>query len=248
MSFLALTVLSTSQIWGRWLQLYLICHHITSITPAKAHSSLTGCVLTFHISSCGAEGKCFSFDHRAEGYGRGEGAAILLVKRLDDALRNHDPVRALIRETAVNQDGRTATIAAPDENAQYDLIRTCYERARLNPLDTLVVEAHGTGTKVGDPIEARTIGRAFRPRVQTGAVRPEGRAPIYLASVKTNIGHTEAASGVAAIIKMVKSLETREIAPSINFEKANPDIDMDGLGLEVRCKPRSSRWGHFRLG
>lgn len=157
----------------------------------------------------------------------------MVVKRLDDALRDHDPIRALIRETAVNQDGKTATIAAPDADAQYDLIRACYERACLNPLDTLVVEAHGTGTKVGDPIEASAIGRAFRPQVRTGAMQKTNAPPVYLASVKTNIGHTESASGVAAVIKMVKSLETGQIAPSINFEKVNPDIDVETLGLKV---------------
>lgn len=191
-------------------------------------------------SSCGPEGKCYSFDHRAQGYGRGEGAAILVVKRLADALRDGDPVRAVIRETATNQDGRTATIAAPDADAQYELIRECYERAGLDPSETLVVEAHGTGTRVGDPVEARAIGSALRPPAgRTGNRRPRDHsaAPVCLASVKTNIGHTEAASGVAAVIKMVKSLETAKIAPSMNFEQVNPDIDLENLQLEVRHAP-----------
>lgn len=186
-------------------------------------------------SSCGPEGKCYSFDHRAEGYGRGEGAAILVVKRLADAVRDGDPIRAVIRETAVNQDGRTATIAAPDADAQHDLIRACYDRAGLDPLDTLVVEAHGTGTRVGDPIEARAIGRALRPQAEASEPRrPQDDAPpVCLASVKTNIGHTEAASGVAAVIKIAKSLETGKIAPTINFENVNPDIDLKSLHLQV---------------
>lgn len=154
------------------------------------------------------------------------------MKRLSDALRDHDPIRAVIRETAINQDGRTATIASPDADAQHDLIRACYERAGLDPLDTILVEAHGTGTTVGDPIEARAIGTALRP-----AGVGQRAEPVRLASIKTNIGHTEAASGLAGVIKMVKSLETGLIAPSINFEKANPNINLDGLGLAVGYIP-----------
>jgi acyl transferase domain-containing protein len=95
--------------------------------------------------TCGPEGKCFAFDHRAQGYGRGEGVAVLIIKRLSDALRDRDPIRAVIRETATNQDGKTETITSPDTLAQQALIRACYERAGLDPHDTDVVEAHGTG-------------------------------------------------------------------------------------------------------
>lgn len=112
--------------------------------------------------------------------------------------------------------------------AQHDLIHACYKRARLDPLDTILVEGHGTGTRVGDPIEARAIGMALRPN---GAGRRT--KPVCLASIKTNIGHTEAVSGLAGVIKMVKSLETGMVAPNINFEKVNPDINLDELGLAV---------------
>ncbi|POS74158.1 polyketide synthase-3 [Diaporthe helianthi] len=184
-----------------------------------------------NLGTCGPEGKCYAFDHRAQGYGRGEGAAILIVKRLEDALRSNDPIRAVIRETAVNQDGKTATITLPDGAAQQDLIRECYERAGLDPRDTAVVEAHGTGTIAGDPIEAKAIGRSFRWE-GTG---PSG-TPVLIASVKTNLGHTEAASGLAALIKMAKSVEYGQVAPSLNFERANPSIDLDALRLEVPLK------------
>jgi acyl transferase domain-containing protein len=152
--------------------------------------------------------------------------ATLIVKRLDDALRDGDPIRVVIRETGVNQDGKTATITSPDGDAQLALIKMCYEKAGLDPLDTAVVEAHGTGTKAGDPIEATAIGRAL------GEGRPADK-PVYIASVKTNLGHTEAASGLAAVIKMSKALEHGQVPPSINFEKPNPDIDFDGLRLKV---------------
>lgn len=154
--------------------------------------------------------------------------ATLVVKRLEDAIRNGDPISAVVRETAVNQDGKSATITSPDGTAQRELIKECYERAGLDPRDTIVVEAHGTGTAIGDPIEAEAIGRAF----STGGCRPKDE-PVLIASVKTNLGHTEAASGLAAVIKMAKSLEHGKIAPSLNFEKPNPKIDLHSLGLKV---------------
>ncbi|KAK4238694.1 hypothetical protein C8A03DRAFT_14873 [Achaetomium macrosporum] len=179
-----------------------------------------------NMGTCGPDGICYAFDHRVQGYGRGEGVATIIVKRLSDALAQGDPIRAVVRETGVNQDGKTATITSPDEDAQVTLIKTCYERAGLDPADTAVVEAHGTGTKTGDPIEARAIGKALSE--QRSADRP-----LYLASVKTNLGHTEAASGLAAVIKMAKSLEKGKVAPSINFEKPNPQIDLHALRLKV---------------
>ncbi|KAI1426762.1 putative polyketide synthase [Xylaria sp. FL1777] len=181
------------------------------------------------LGSCGPDGISYAFDHRVQGYGRGEGVAILVVKRLEDAIKNRDPIRAVIRETAANQDGKTPTITSPDLDAQRNLIRACYSRAGIPIHETALVEAHGTGTKAGDPIEATAIGAA----ISKG--RPENQ-PVYLGSVKTNLGHTEAASGLAAIIKTTKSLEVGQIAPSINFEKPNPDIDFEGLRLKVPQK------------
>ncbi|KAI0163985.1 reducing type I polyketide synthase [Xylariaceae sp. FL1272] len=178
------------------------------------------------LGSCGPDGKCYAFDHRVQGYGRGEGIAVLIVKRLEDAVKAGDPIRAVIRETAVNQDGRTATITSPDLDAQQSLIRACYQRAGLDPRDTSFVEAHGTGTKVGDKTEATAIGTVISEQRKVDQ-------PVYIASVKTNVGHTEAVSGLAAIIKTAKSLEVGKIAPSINFEKPNPDIDFDKLRLRV---------------
>ncbi|KAI0435050.1 putative polyketide synthase [Xylaria sp. FL1042] len=181
------------------------------------------------LGSCGPDGISYAFDHRVQGYGRGEGVAILVVKRLEDAIKDRDPIRAVIRETAANQDGKTPTITSPDLDAQRNLIRACYERAGIPIHETALVEAHGTGTKAGDPIEATAIGAALSKG------RPETQ-PVYLGSVKTNLGHTEAASGLAAIIKTTKSLEVGQIAPSINFEKPNPDIDFEGLRLKVPQK------------
>lgn len=149
------------------------------------------------------------------------------MKRLSDAVRDGDPIRAIIRETGANQNGRTASITAPDTAAQSRLIEKCYSLAGLDPLETVLVEAHGTGTMVGDPREALAIGQTL------GRGRVAGGHPLYMASVKTNVGHAEAASGLAAIIKVVMSLENGAIPPNLNYETVNPAIDLERLGLKV---------------
>lgn len=174
----------------------------------------------------GKDGKSFAFDSRANGYGRGEGSATVILKRLDDALRDGDPIRAIIRESGVNQDGKTETITTPSGEAQEALIRACYQKAGLDPTHTTYFEAHGTGTPTGDPIEARAIASVFS----------HGRAsdePLRVGSVKTNIGHTETASGVAAIIKVALALEKGQIPPSINFKNPNDKLNLEEWKLKV---------------
>jgi acyl transferase domain-containing protein len=149
------------------------------------------------------------------------------LKRLDDALRDGDPIRAVIRETGANQDGKTETITTPSGSAQAELIRDCYRRASLDPAETTYFEAHGTGTATGDPIEAKAIASVFKDS------RPLGQPPLLLGSVKTNIGHTETASGLASIIKVVLALEKGYIPPHINFEKPNPKLDLAGWNIKV---------------
>ena len=149
------------------------------------------------------------------------------MKRLDDALRDGDPIRAVIRETGANQDGKTETITTPSGSAQAELIRDCYLRAGLDPAETTYFEAHGTGTATGDPIEAKAIASVFKDS------RPLGQPPLLLGSVKTNIGHTETASGLASIIKVTLALEKGYIPPNINFEKANPGLDLPGWNIKV---------------
>ncbi|KAF4962500.1 hypothetical protein FSARC_9423 [Fusarium sarcochroum] len=169
------------------------------------------------------DGKCYAFDSRASGYGRGEGVATVIIKRLKDALTAGDPIRAVIRGSALNQDGKTETITTPSLQAQEELIRACYLNAGLSPEDTQYVEAHGTGTQAGDTVEARAIATVF-------ACRDE---PLLVGSVKTNLGHTEAASGLASIIKTVLALEKGIIPPSINFEKPNPKIPLQDWNLKL---------------
>ncbi len=172
------------------------------------------------------DGRSYSFDHRAAGYARGEGVASMVLKPLEDALRDGDPIRAVIRESAVNQDGRTAGITLPSREAQESLIRRAYANAGLDPRETNYIEAHGTGTRAGDPIEAGALAAVL------GKVRPAGDA-LYLGSIKTNIGHLEGASGLAGMIKATLSVERGVILPSLNFEKPNERIPLDEWNLKV---------------
>ena len=172
------------------------------------------------------DGKSYTFDSRANGYGRGEGSATVIVKRLDDAVRDGDPIRGIIRGSAVNQDGKTETITSPSQVGQEELIRACYDKAGLDPSNTTYFEAHGTGTPTGDPIEVGAIAAVFKDK------RPLGE-PLRIGSVKTNIGHTETPSGLASIIKVVLALEKGQIPPSINFEKPNAKLHLEEWNLKV---------------
>ncbi|EHA21280.1 hypothetical protein ASPNIDRAFT_118598 [Aspergillus niger ATCC 1015] len=172
----------------------------------------------------------YSFDKRANGYARGEGVGAVVIKRLDDAIADGDSVRAVIRSSSSNQDGRTPGILQPSKDAQVRLIRDTYQKAGLDMGVTRYFEAHGTGTPIGDPIEARAIGTAFR------SYRSE-QAPLYVGSVKSNIGHLEGASGIAGFIKAVLVLEKGFIPPnSNNLQHINPQIDEDYLRLKILNK------------
>ncbi|KAI0432409.1 putative polyketide synthase [Xylaria sp. FL1042] len=175
------------------------------------------------------DGRSYAFDARANGYGRGEGVAALVIKRLSDALAANDPIRAVIRETALNQDGKTDTITTPSGAAQVELMRECYRRAGLDPRGTQYFEAHGTGTQAGDPIEAGAMAAIF----SGGEGRDNEAHFLRIGSVKTNIGHTEAASGLAAIIKGVLCLEKGLIPPSVNYETPNPKLKLEEWRLKV---------------
>lgn len=173
------------------------------------------------------DGRCYAFDSRANGYGRGEGVGTIVIKRLSDALANNDPIRAVIRETALNQDGKTETITTPSSAAQVDLVRECYRRAGLDPRGTQYFEAHGTGTPAGDPIEAKVMADIF------GEGRDSEENYLRIGSVKTNVGHTEAASGLAAIIKGILCLEKGLLPASVNYETPNPKLKLDEWRLKV---------------
>ncbi|KAL8824682.1 MAG: hypothetical protein Q9191_004887 [Dirinaria sp. TL-2023a] len=183
-------------------------------------------ILFSNLGILSPDGRSYSFDSRAAGYGRGEGVSTIILKPLQQALEDGDPVRAVIRRTALNQDGWTQTITSPSQGAQEDLIRACYRSVGLSPADTMYVEAHGTGTATGDPVEAAAIGNVFS----------EGRPvdkPLFIGSVKTNVGHMESVSGLASILKVAMALENDLIPSSINYDKPNPDIDLEKLKLKV---------------
>ncbi|KAM3465179.1 hypothetical protein MY5147_009341 [Beauveria neobassiana] len=172
------------------------------------------------------DGKCFTFDARANGYGRGEGVGVVILKRMSDAIRDNDPIRAVIRGTRVNQDGRTTGITLPSKEAQVLNIKAVYKAAGLSFSDTAYVECHGTGTQAGDWRELKAISETL------GAARtPEN--PIFVGSIKPNIGHLEGAAGVAGLIKAVLMLEREQFPPHINFETPNPDIDFEEWKVQV---------------
>lgn len=165
----------------------------------------------------GPDGKSYSFDHRGNGYARGEGFGTLVLKRVSDAVRDGDVIRAVIRNSSTNQDGKSPGITQPTKAGQAALIKHVYKRAGLDPSVTRFFEAHGTGTQVGDPIEASAIAEIF-------ASHRSPDEPLYVGALKSNVGHLEGAAGVAAIIKGVFTLEKGVIPPNIWFDKANPKI------------------------
>jgi acyl transferase domain-containing protein len=173
------------------------------------------------------DGLCKSFDARADGYGRGEGAGMVVLKPLSDAIRDNDPIAALVHATGVNQDGRTNGITVPNGAAQEALMREVCAAAGIGPQKVTYVEAHGTGTALGDPIEAAAIGAVY------GKSRSEGEEPCIIGSVKSNIGHLEAASGIAGIIKSVLCLIHNRVPPLATLETPNPSIPFTSLGLRL---------------
>jgi len=175
-------------------------------------------------------GRCHAFDARADGYVRGEGGVVVVLERLDRALARRRRILGVIRGMATGNDGWTPGLSLPSAASQETLIRRAIERAGADPGDVAYVEAHGTGTPVGDAVEAAAIGRAL------GFGR-EHALPI--GSVKTNIGHLEAASAAAGLAKALIVVQTRRIPPSLNFRTPNPEIDFEALGIEVAATART---------
>lgn len=172
------------------------------------------------------DGACRAFDAGGDGYVRSEGGAILVLKKLEDAIAEGNRIFAVVAATAVNCDGKTNGLTVPSAQAQAALLREAYARAGIDPATVDYVEAHGTGTAVGDPIEAAALGEAL------GSARPPG-SPLRIGSVKTNVGHMEAAAGMAGIVKAVYCLRHRMLPPSLHFESPNPRIPFDALNLDV---------------
>jgi acyl transferase domain-containing protein/NADPH:quinone reductase-like Zn-dependent oxidoreductase/acyl carrier protein len=169
-------------------------------------------------------GRCFAFDARADGYVRGEGGAVMLLKPLERALADGDPIRAIIRGTGVNASGRTQGLSLPSATAQTELLRRVYRDAEIAPDSLAFLEMHGTGTPAGDPVEAASVG---------GVLGRARAAPLPIGSVKTNIGHLEPASGMAGLLKVALALERGVLPESLHCETPNPDIPFDALNLRV---------------
>lgn len=172
------------------------------------------------------EGLSRTYDADANGYVRSEGVGVVALKKLDDALRDGDPIHAVIVGSGVNQDGKTNGITVPNGEAQARLIRKVCTDAKVNPGELQYIEAHGTSTPVGDPIEANALGKILE----------EGRTPgqkCYISSVKANIGHTEAAAGVAGLIKTTMALKHKIIPPHINIKTVNPAINLDDQPFDI---------------
>jgi acyl transferase domain-containing protein/NADPH:quinone reductase-like Zn-dependent oxidoreductase/acyl carrier protein len=172
------------------------------------------------------DGRCKTFDAAADGYVRGEGCGVIVIKRLEDAISDGDHIRAVIRGSAINQDGASGGLTVPNGVAQQRVIADALKRSGLVPTDVDYLEAHGTGTSLGDPIEAQAA----------GAVLGEGRKdgdPLLIGSAKTNIGHLEAAAGIAGVIKVILSLENELLPAHLHFENPSPHIPWDRLALQV---------------
>jgi acyl transferase domain-containing protein/NADPH:quinone reductase-like Zn-dependent oxidoreductase/thioesterase domain-containing protein/NADP-dependent 3-hydroxy acid dehydrogenase YdfG/acyl carrier protein len=195
---------------------------------------LPGVFVSFSAASMlSPDGRCKAFDASANGFVRAEGAGALVLRRAASAQALGDRVHASILGSAINQDGRTTGLAMPNGQAQAQLLRELYARLSIDPAAVAYVEAHGTGTAIGDPIEANAIGEVF-------SIGREASRPLTIGSVKTNIGHLEAGSGMAGALKTLLSLKHRTIYPNLHFRQPNPRIPFDELKLRIPV--RTEAW------
>ncbi len=194
------------------------------------HAILSGRLLELRANAgmLAPDGRCKTFDAAANGYVRGEGCGILVLKRLDEAEADGDRIWGVIRGAAINQDGASPGLTVPSGEAQQQVIQDALERAGIEAAQVDYVEAHGTGTPVGDPIEAEATGTAYG----------KGRdRPLLIGSVKTNVGHLEAAAGVAALIKVTLAMKHGVIPKHLNYREPNPEIPWERLPLQVTAEP-----------
>ena len=221
------------------LALHLACQALRNRECDMALAGAVNLILTPEVTisfskanMLSPNGRCQSFDDSADGYVRGEGCAVLVVKRLAEAIRDQDRVLAVFRGTAANQDGRTSGITAPSGPAQQACIWQALQQSGITPDQLGYVEAHGTGTPLGDPIEINSLNELLGP---AAADRP----PCYFGSVKANIGHTETVSGLAGVVKAALMMQHRTLFPQLHFRKLNRHITLDGgrLALSDRLQP-----------
>jgi acyl transferase domain-containing protein len=213
--------------------LHLACHSLwqgeSEMALACGVNLILSPALSVNFSKAGfmaPDGRCKAFDARADGYVRGEGAGVVILKHLSDAVADGDSIYAVVRGSAVNQDGRTNGLTAPSGRAQEALLEEAYRCAGVAPARVGYVEAHGTGTALGDPIELKALGRVLKRGREAGA-------RCLVGSVKTNVGHLEAAAGVAGLMKVALMFREGAIPPSLHYREPNPHADLDELQLEV---------------
>ncbi len=176
------------------------------------------------------DGRCKAFSAAADGYGRGEGCGVIVVKRLTDAVASGDKIWALIRGSAVNQDGHSAGLTVPNGQAQRAVIDAALRDAGIGPGQVSYVEAHGTGTPLGDPLEISSLADVFRPGWESGQ---GGGQRLWVGSVKTNIGHLEAAAGIAGLIKVALALRHRRIPAHLHFDEPSPHVDWERVPIRI---------------
>lgn len=169
-----------------------------------------------------ADGRCKTFDAAADGFVRSEGCGIIVLQRLSDAVNSQRPIQALIRGSAINQDGRSGGLTVPNGPSQQAVIRQALKNSLVNPTDISYIEAHGTGTVLGDPIEIGALGAVF-------ADSHTSSKPLFVGSAKTNIGHLEAAAGIAGLIKVVLAFKHQQIPPHLHFHQPNPHINWENM-------------------
>ncbi|MFF8035922.1 type I polyketide synthase, partial [Streptomyces sp. NPDC016626] len=188
------------------------------------------------VGALSPDGRCHTFDARANGYVRGEGGAVVVLKPLADALADGDRVYCVVRGVATGNDGGGPGLTVPDRAGQEAVLRAACDQARVRPADVRFVELHGTGTPTGDPVEAQALGAVY------GTGRPAD-TPLLVGSVKTNIGHLEGAAGIAGFVKAALCLHERALPASLNFETPNPAIPLERLRLKVQTAHAALRPG-----
>ncbi|WP_256832233.1 type I polyketide synthase [Pseudomonas sp. Pse1] len=196
------------------------------------HMHPFGFMIFAKASMLSPTGRCHAFDQSGDGYARSEGGGLFLLKDYDQALADGNPILAVVAGSAVNTDGRKSSLTLPSADAQTALLKSTYAKAGIDPAQLDYLEAHGTGTAVGDPIETRAIGEAL------GQARGAGN-PLPIGSVKSNLGHLEAASGVAGLMKALNCLIQREVPATIGVEELNPNIPFADLNLQVVTESRA---------
>jgi len=224
-SSLVATHYACNSLWNNECRIVVVGGVSLMINPTTTITLSKGRFLSTH-------GRSMSFDHRGDGYGRGEGGGIAFLKRLSEAEADGDKIYAVIRNTGVNQDGRTAGITLPNPSSQKSLIEKVYAEASIGYADVQYIEAHGTGTKAGDSTELSVLHDVMSQR----NTDTEKREKVFVGSAKSHIGHLEAAAGIAGLIKTTLSLKKNIIPQNINFEAGNTEVDFDNLAVQVPVK------------